>query len=1146
MSTYAPFQGPAAGMIYGAIDFGHVALLFGNTLSNCVDRIEAFLKPIGPLLGCTDARLGTDQCFYEIEDVVYMIAFVSILAVTFLISIGFWWIAVYAFRLIQKNTAGSRIATHVKIQNIRYSVRGRWRPTRHYFMAGYIIALVTCSEANQFCREGHLADIEASLSSSLGGPYAFQDLREQAQALHDDLPHFGSGEPVLGGFNGSFPACWNGEQSSWQPKYCSIGEPYRPPFDFQDLDEVPADDPRLPQPDLPMVTLMNFDRFDDQRLDVQRAISSTEENPILVNMVMFGNDGRPVGRRDSPLRTLTNEEIRTAVREAWHDYPFATFQVFSVTPTPDRLRGQGWITVINIASPGLRHPPGVLALKETHVYRRSTAFLQELQQFEAFRFPSLTTTRGLIVAADLVDRCDTTRHGHCSVLHRGQVLLLGVQHRIQGGDHLCFLVDEAQPPPTEVITFDQAHTFVQTIQTALYHAGPRQYLTILLHGFRGNTLGTRIYGAHRQRVEDLDVFAGDIMSLWHEENFEQVEVIGVHPQLLLQDSDGAINLHFLVFFSPPVRPAVLLHRPTEEGYGEFDIVEVPEFSSFALLVDYSPWHVRFPAGHLGDRLLQPADLIEIEHAMFISIEGPDLIDDTMSMLQTRTLLWSAHDTLHGRTMGNNSFRQLPPPGNGRTKCLAFSDIITFVYPDGQLTCQSRKNTFVNGFVDGLKTDMDFHFNDFVTDLRYGVNFEPCITMAAEDFTTKHLQHLCDASFANDFAKACVSQLMPASFVTAVFDLDDEEERLEEPLPAPDWETPPNRDIEKHEAPRIAISLEHLVPEDHKPRKVHYGMEDSFSFLQEPWMSNDFVIPESIDQKPCVQDWLESRTQSVDENLRACFIYTDGSFLTTKDRASWAILVCGGRNSQVNFEEQIPIDWYADIVQTDTSNELFIGAAWRDAVVAEASATIWAGLYALAHHHFDTVTFCFDALGVGQAAAGNFNYKEKYNIVHSARHVMQAVESKWGINAVFYEHIKSHRNHPANELVDTFATEVARLWLVPRVPQICLQPLFSDQKLLANLWVSSQPCFDESWPHVQEQSFIGPPRSQLVPLETTQDWTFGYGKVIQTSRTSEIHMDLRVHSHNVQSLKGKVLYYRAQAHNLRIPLVALQETSNSEP
>ena len=238
--------------------------------------------------------------------------------------------------------------------------------------------------------------------------------------------------------------------------------------------------------------------------------------------------------------------------------------------------------------------------------------------------------------------------------------------------------------------------------------------------------------------------------------------------------------------------------------------------------------------------------------------------------------------------------------------------------------------------------------------------------------------------------------------------------------------------------------------------------------------------------------------------------------------------------------------YADLVQTDVNNEHFIGAAWNDAVVAEASATIWAGLYALAHHHFDTITFCFDALGVGQAAAGNFNYKEKYHIVHSARHVMQAVESKWGINAVYYEHVKSHRNHPANELVDTLATEVARLWLVPRAPQLSLGLLFTDQKLLANLWISSQPSFDESWPNFEENSFIGPSRSQLTPLDVTQDWTFGYGQAVQISHASEIHMDLRVHSHNVQSLKGKVLYYRAQAHDFKIPLVALQETSNSEP
>ena len=390
----------------------------------------------------------------------------------------------------------------------------------------------------------------------------------------------------------------------------SIGEPYRPPFD--DLDLAPDEPPDLHR-EPPMVVFMNFGSFDDERVDLHRSASSTSEPSTQVNMVMFGHELQPLDRRDALLTVFSNEAIKEKVRQTWPEYQFATFHVYSVTPTPERLRGQGWITLVDFIVPGQRRLPGVITLKETHVYRRSPAFLHELRQFEAFRFRAASTVHWLINDAGLQDRCETSRHGQCSVICRGQVLLLGIQHRIQAGDHLCFLVDEAQPSPTSVITFANAHNFVQIIQTLLHGAGPRQYLTILLHGFRNAMLGTRIYGAHRQRVEDLDTFSGDIMAIWREENFEAVEVVGVQPQPLHRDSDGAIQLHFLVLFSSPARPTVLLHRPAEEGYGDFAIVEPPSTVSFAWLVAYSPWHVRFPAGHLGSRLLQLADRFEVQH-----------------------------------------------------------------------------------------------------------------------------------------------------------------------------------------------------------------------------------------------------------------------------------------------------------------------------------------------------------------------------------------------------------------------------------------------------------------------------------------------------------------------------------------------------
>ena len=482
---------------------------------------------------------------------------------------------------------------------------------------------------------------------------------------------------------------------------CSIGEPYRPP-EWMDSDDL---QPEPPEPQ--MVVFMNFARFEEERTDLQSSASSTEETAAQINMVMYGHDGRPVGGRDAALRTLSNEAIKDAVRHTWQDYPFANFHIFTVRPVPDRLRGQGWITIVDIQTPGRTGRPGVLTLKETHVYRRSPAFLSELQQFEAFKFRTPSTSTGLIDQADLSERCDVRRHGSCTVLKGGQVLLLGINHGILGGDHICFLVDEAHPAPPDVIHFANPQGFVQTIQTNLYGAGIRQYLTILLHGFRNGYTGTRIYGAHRQRIEDLQIFAGDIMSIWAEEHFDTVEVHAVHPQLLRRDSDGAINLHFIVFFSSSNRPTVVLHRPTEEGYGDYDVVELPPMVSFARIVDASPWHIRHPAGHYGDRPLQPADLLEVEHAAFLSIEGPDIPDDGLGLIQLhmtsrrKMVQWHAKDKIHGRTVGSNGFMQLRPPGNGHEKRVSFDTDIHFVENERQYVRQATNNSFAEAFADSL-------------------------------------------------------------------------------------------------------------------------------------------------------------------------------------------------------------------------------------------------------------------------------------------------------------------------------------------------------------------------------------------------------------------------------------------------------------
>ena len=516
----------------------------------------------------------------------------------------------------------------------------------------------------------------------------------------------------------------------------------------------------------------------------------------------------------------------------------------------------------------------------------------------------------------------------------------------------------------------------------------------------------------------------------------------------------------------------------------------------------------------------------------ITIEGPDITEDHTSLFQLRDTLrtWIQTDKLHGRSVGRNGFRDLPPPGNGHGRRPKMSDSIVFVESDMQKVYTFNTNPFAEAISSNLKQSVDYDgANEFLTTFRHGVELHEMPQTHTNDFSENLYLDLLVASFSNDFAKACTPEEPKSN-----------ERSQQKPMV---WVTPPDAEVHLHDRPRITVLLDHLVPEEPSPRKVPFDISDKPHFLDQPWHCPPFELPASLDHKPCFLKWLGLHTPS--DNHTALFIYTDGSFQTSLDRASWALVVCTGPSADAPVDEQTPIAWLAGLVQNDSLHDQYVGAAWNDAVTAEASALIWAGLYALAHADMTSITFCYDALGVGQAAAGTFNYKEYYDIVHNARYIMQAVESRWGIGNVFYQHVKGHQGHPANELADTLAFETVRLWLVPQHPELPLRQLFMDKSHLMNLWIQSMPRLGNHWPSFTQDGFCGPARSQLLPLQADQDWTFQYGQLRHHAQELELRLDLYVHSHNVQSLKGKIMYYRAQLHHCRVPLVGLQETANPE-
>ena len=357
--------------------------------------------------------------------------------------------------------------------------------------------------------------------------------------------------------------------------------------------------------------------------------------------------------------------------------------------------------------------------------------------------------------------------------------------------------------------------------------------------------------------------------------------------------------------------------------------------------------------------------------------------------------------------------------------------------------------------------------------------------------------------------------------------------------------PPENEESKHIPPlpnKLELVLNILLPMDEKPFPFKLEMHHMPDFLQQPWRLPQLDLPGSLDLHQSTVQWLETQVGEFksDRSDAVLFIYTDGSFLDYNGRSAWAIVICEGEELQTPPCHQKLLDWYAGPCQTDPDQNDFLGTDMSDSTTSEAIALSWAALYALAHRLHRQVVFCFDNLAIGQAAAGNFNFTSKYHIVPKLRYVHQAVESSWSQACVHHWHVKGHSSHPVNELANTLAQEMVKGWVVPRIPPLPFKNILCDDELLRHLWLHVDGWSSCQWPKKVEGELLCPPRSALIPLAEKDDWTFGYGQLRKHKSETELYLDLTIASHNVQSLKGKVLYYRSQAHAKKLCLLGLME------
>ena len=547
---------------------------------------------------------------------------------------------------------------------------------------------------------------------------------------------------------------------SWQGLVgeLSIGEPPRPPEVPEEFEETLIEE-ETTDPYLHYVYMMNA-RSLLERQAIFESASDEDGGQQLFSLVMFGHGEQPLGRRDASLPDLQDATIQEAVRNAWADCR-GPFELYDVVPQPERLRGEGWVTLVYVRNQGNAHPLGkVMILKEIVTYRHTRAFAGPLPEHEAFFVTPRNAWRPLLREVDLEERCDSTRHGSCSILLRGNVVLRGAIIRMLTGDLISFLVDEALPPAQDIVIFADPIHFAMNYEQALGTMAPMQFVAVYTHGYHGGFLGTRSFATHRPNLLDFGRFAAQIVALWQEEVFQNIEVHCVIPQLVRRESSGEVEMHYILHFGTLRNPLILLRRTLANSWATpYQLLSLAGW--LPMLEQHGLPDVSWGQSELAiDDLLQMRTGMEIAFTANIDegVVEEELMpeDEELSHLQ---ILWFASDLHHGRTLGANGFRQLRPPGNGhRGRQVSFSDKIWIVEEDfEQVYSFKQSNPFREEMTSAIIQDPQEDLNTFLWDFRFRWDKQHDIYEEDNPFISGWKNQMAVSAFANPMICATCSE-----------------------------------------------------------------------------------------------------------------------------------------------------------------------------------------------------------------------------------------------------------------------------------------------------------------------------------------------------------------------------------------------------
>ena len=245
----------------------------------------------------------------------------------------------------------------------------------------------------------------------------------------------------------------------------------------------------------------------------------------------------------------------------------------------------------------------------------------------------------------------------------------------------------------------------------------------------------------------------------------------------------------------------------------------------------------------------------------------------------------------------------------------------------------------------------------------------------------------------------------------------------------------------------------ITVHDYIPCRVEASLPVAFSGnnalqLISSWQENvispiDLTIP----NLPAICAALIEAAIPVDyDNMESVSIYVDGSAMVDPDDessrlAAFAMAVIGEQTNGFSL-----IGYTGGDVILDPTWKSWLGASFLNAIDAERSGVAVALLWALQWSYAGSfsIAICFDNQSAGYGASGLWRFDPTSLLGQLLRDLGQACEELYG-NLLSFIHVKGHSNHPANDLADCLAKNVALGQLPARANKLDHTQLIQAQR-----------------------------------------------------------------------------------------------------